>query len=390
MNATCPPPLVQRTGERLLTNAEPPSEAPLVSVVVPAHNAAETLEATLLSASAQTHRNLEILVIDDGSTDRTAAIAEDIAARDPRISLLSQPNRGVAAARNLGLSRARGEFVAPLDADDLWHPTKIEKQLAAFLAPRATDVGFVYTFARIVDPRGRVVHSRWPDICRGDVLYRHILLNFVSNGSSILFRRDAAQELGGYNVRLREKGLEGCEDWDLQLRLAERYAVEVVPEYLVGYRSHPRQMSRQRDRMLRSSLHVALDVLAAQRTVPPGLVSWTIGLRHARLWLVEFRAGRPLDAVRTLARALRHDPAITVLDAMEKAKLVVARCAACLPWFRPRLARFEDLSPRLRAEQLSPSLYVRLMTHRLDALAQAADRHPRLSSLPRAALITSK
>ena len=89
------------------------------------------LERTLRSAIDQTHRSIEIIVIDDGSVDRTRAIADRHALADQRIQVISTENRGVAAARNLGISKATGEYVAFLDADDLWHSTKIEKQVAA-------------------------------------------------------------------------------------------------------------------------------------------------------------------------------------------------------------------------------------------------------------------
>jgi glycosyltransferase involved in cell wall biosynthesis len=101
---------------------------PLVSVIVPAFNAATTLAEALGSALAQTYKNIEILVVDDGSTDATAAIAREFAAADGRVSLVRRSNGGIAAARNSGIAVSKGAYIAPLDADDLWHPTKIEKQ----------------------------------------------------------------------------------------------------------------------------------------------------------------------------------------------------------------------------------------------------------------------
>src|SRR5215211_6980478 len=102
---------------------------PVVSVVIPAYNARTTLAATLDSARSQSFRDLEIIVVDDGSTDETLSVAKAAAASDARIIVLTRPNGGVAASRNLGIHSARGEYIAPLDADDIWHPTKIEKQV---------------------------------------------------------------------------------------------------------------------------------------------------------------------------------------------------------------------------------------------------------------------
>src|SRR6476660_9248867 len=100
-------------------------EGPLVSALIPAWNAESTLAETLGSAAAQTHRNLEILIVDDGSTDSTAEIAKEFCASDSRARLTSQKNRGVASARNRAIDESKGEFIAPLDADDLWHAQKI-------------------------------------------------------------------------------------------------------------------------------------------------------------------------------------------------------------------------------------------------------------------------
>ncbi|WP_369726014.1 glycosyltransferase family 2 protein [Bradyrhizobium sp. LLZ17] len=103
----------------------------LVSIVIPAYNAERFIARTLASAQAQTYEKLEIIVIDDGSTDNTRSVVEAIAATDKRLELISTPNRGVARARNLGIENARGPYVAFLDADDLWHPTKIARQVEA-------------------------------------------------------------------------------------------------------------------------------------------------------------------------------------------------------------------------------------------------------------------
>ena len=124
----------------------------LVSVIVPAYNAAATIGETLRSALAQTYPQLEVLVVDDGSTDATADIVRSFVARDPRVRLLQQANAGVAAARNLAIAQSRGAYVAPLDADDLWHPQKIALQLEA-LRRGGPRVGVVYCWWRVIDMR---------------------------------------------------------------------------------------------------------------------------------------------------------------------------------------------------------------------------------------------
>ncbi len=116
-------------------NALPSAEAdtlPLVSVIIPAYNAENFIAKTLASVVAQTYRRLEILVVDDGSSDRTQSIVQTMAQQDPRIKLFKQANAGVAAARNAGIDKAKGEYIAPIDADDLWHPETLEKLLIPF------------------------------------------------------------------------------------------------------------------------------------------------------------------------------------------------------------------------------------------------------------------
>src|ERR1700742_3676970 len=103
----------------------------LVTVVIPAFNAAATIDETMASARAQSHGNLEIVVVDDGSTDATARLVQAHAERDSRVRLIRQANGGVSVARNTGLHQARGALLATLEADDLWRPPKLVKQLAA-------------------------------------------------------------------------------------------------------------------------------------------------------------------------------------------------------------------------------------------------------------------
>ena len=114
-----------------MTKAGTKSE--LISVIIPAHNAARHISATLRSVRDQTHRSLEIIAVDDGSTDNTGQILEKFAAEDRRMSVLRQDNSGVAMARNLAISHSRGDFIAPLDADDIWHPEKLARQLSALI-----------------------------------------------------------------------------------------------------------------------------------------------------------------------------------------------------------------------------------------------------------------
>lgn len=252
---------------------------PLVSVIVPAYNAEATLEETLSTVSAQTHKQLEIFVVDDGSRDGTAAVTEALRRVEPRLELIRQANAGVAAARNAGLARARGDYVAWLDADDLWHPMKIEKQLDAFSAA-STPLSFVYSGYRLIDDAGTVLRNpRTLADVSGSTVHRQIATTYFTNVSSMMAPRSLAQALGGHDPRLREWGIEGAEDLLLQLRLALRGPASCVREALVGYRMHGANMSRAVARAARSNEKALALVAEEARYIP----AWVFRQGRARM-----------------------------------------------------------------------------------------------------------
>jgi glycosyltransferase involved in cell wall biosynthesis len=236
-------------------------QSALVSVVIPAYNAEDTIDETLDSVRAQTHRNLEIIVVDDGSRDRTATRAEAHAAVDERVRVLRQPNAGVAAARNTGIAAARAELVAPVDADDLWHPCKTERQLSA-MAQGGEQVGLVYCWSAVVDRTGAIIFDREKPRHQGNVIPALFAGNWVGNGSCALMRKDALLEAGGFDPSLRDRRAQGCEDWKLYLGIARRHRFALVPDHLVGYRRLAGAMSDDVAQMLRSDALVRQEQLA--------------------------------------------------------------------------------------------------------------------------------
>ena len=134
-------------------------EDAFVSVVVPTYNRAYCICRTIDSVQAQTHKNWELLLVDDGSTDDTAALIASTYGHDPRIRYIKQSNAGVSAARNTGIRESRGHYVALLDSDDVWRPWKLELQLACFHA--FPEVGMVWTNFEGVDSSGKVVNERY-------------------------------------------------------------------------------------------------------------------------------------------------------------------------------------------------------------------------------------
>lgn len=233
--------------------------SPVVSIVIPAFNAANTLADTLDAVRNQSVTNLEIIVVDDGSTDGTAAIAARYARQDKRIQCISVPNGGVASARNVGIEAARAPYVAPVDADDLWHPDKTARQLAVLTA--RPEVSMVYCSRRNVDERGRVLKTISRATLSGWACHRLTTFNAVGNGSAIMFRKAEALRIGGYDTRLRQRGAQGCEDYLVQVRLAAIGEVAADGDYLVGYRKSAIAMSNDNAAMLRSRL-LALEIIA--------------------------------------------------------------------------------------------------------------------------------
>jgi GT2 family glycosyltransferase len=233
-----------------------PAPAPVFSIVVPAYNAAATIGSAVGSALAQTRSELEVIVVDDGSTDATADRVAQIG--DPRVRLISQPNRGLPAARNAGIASARGRFVSLLDSDDLLLPRYLECCQQAL--ERAPGTGFAYTDAYVFDPvAGRVRRrtamaranppvpppSRPPDFLI-DLLQR----NFVY--VAVTIRADVLAEVGGFDERRTS-----AEDYELWLRiLIAGYGAAHVPEPQAMYRKHSGQMSRNLVTMSRNLLAV--------------------------------------------------------------------------------------------------------------------------------------
>ncbi len=228
---------------------ERPIASELVSVIVPAYNAGRTINATLTTALGQTHRHLEVIVVDDGSEDDTGAVVKRHG--DPRLRYILQPNAGVAAARNRGIAEARGAFIATLDADDLWYPTKIERQIERFGAA-GPDTALVYAWCYWLEPEGATLGYAPPLRHEGRVLEQMCLGNLVISASNALVRRETMLAVGGFDEALRQAGGQGCEDWKLYLQIAERHEIAAVPEYLVGYRIHPGAMSDDFAQMMRS------------------------------------------------------------------------------------------------------------------------------------------
>lgn len=307
-----------RTGRSTGIERPPRSRAskslPLVSVIVPCFNAARFLSQTLDSLRSQTYRNLEILVIDDGSIDETASIAKAFAERDERMVLLRKFNGGLASARNFGLDHASGKYVAFIDGDDFWAPGKVEKHVAHLEADGG--VGISYSGTQYVDSAGEPLrHCRLPKT-RSISAYYLYCRNPITTGSTAVFRR----EVFDYH-RFDERmvgALGGNEDVDCWLRIAfappRKWKFEGIPELLTFYRINPSGLSHDFDRHLASARYTWAKSFA---------YAPEIAARYAQLaeaFQLRFYARRAIASKQfTAARrfiwlALRTDPRILIRE----------------------------------------------------------------------------
>lgn len=330
---------------------EVPSRMPLVSVVIPAYNAAGWIGQTLDSVRKQTWQNLEIIVVDDESKDDTRAVALARAGLDSRIRVISIQNRGCAGARNAGIEVSAGAFVALVDADDLWHPNKIERQMAAMGAD--PEVGYAYTLYRRIDAQDRVLYSSAEEALEGRVFLRSVLYNFVGcGGSSMLIRRAALDEAGLFNSDLRH-----CEDWLMQIIVSRTWKVRAVAEYLVGYRQVQHSLSTDMEMMARAQRDVLACVARRFPDLPAGVVAAAEARLGAALALSRFRERRFSDATRALVRSLRLDPLLVASTIASTARRSLTsarerRAGRPAPTFAMAGRDFHALDPREGRERL--------------------------------------
>lgn len=228
-----------------------PVNSPLVSVVVPVYNGERFVGECLDSLSAQTYRPLEIIIADDGSTDRSAEIAEQHTALP---IVLREPHRCAPAVRNAGIRRATGEYVAFCDVDDLWTTDKIQKQVAIFEAQQ--EVGFVFTDYARVDAKGenlryRKVGRLEKAFNKSDQFASLVLRNSVPT-STVMLRRSLFERIGFFDETMRI-----ADDWDLWIRVAKSGTrMHRINEVLMHYRLHGQNISSKIETIHRDRLQV--------------------------------------------------------------------------------------------------------------------------------------
>jgi glycosyltransferase involved in cell wall biosynthesis len=268
---------------------------PRITVVIPTHERVSFLTQALVSGLWQRDADVEVVVVDDGS--READVASVPGVRDARVRILrNEVARGVSVARNRGLEAANGDWVAFLDDDDLWAPTKLAEQVAA-----AESAGATWAYAGVVkiDQSNRVIGGR-PPPAPAELARRLPTWNLVPGGcSGVIARRDALERTGGFDPRLVNLA-----DWDLWIRLGRTGMPACAPRPLVGYRFHRAQ----------ASLDVGLTLSEADLLDGRYGVAIDRGSLHHYLARRSMLAGRRSDALRHFGLAAARGDARGVVE----------------------------------------------------------------------------
>jgi glycosyltransferase involved in cell wall biosynthesis len=314
--------------KRRLAVSVVPVEDPLVSVILPTYNHAHYLPESIGSVLSQSYSPVELIVVDDGSCDETQAVVQRYS--DGAVRYVSQRNRGLAAARNLGLSMARGELVAFLDADDRFLPDHVRVSVAAL--QDHPDVAFVCGDLRTFGPLSDFVHTHACDPTP-DHLASMLRGCFIVNVGACLFRRSELLAVNGFDETRR-----ACEDWDLFFRLLRHSPLHCHHTIVLEYRRSPGQMSHDFPLMLGESMRVLKDLRAYARSRTDYAEAYEEGIADVRRYY-----GDPA------ADALRR--ALFQLNFLEAARLSVS----LLRWYPVGLLRAARPSaPLTGAEQHAP------------------------------------
>jgi glycosyltransferase involved in cell wall biosynthesis len=277
------------------------AEGPLVITVIPVFNGAAYVGEAIDSVLAQTYDPIRCVVVDDGSTDETPARLRDYG---DAIDVVRQRNSGVSAARNAGAARQQSPFLAFLDADDCWHPERVEAQMALFAG--RPELGLVYTGLGYVDGDGNPIGTQAAPPS-GDALRNTLIMEppVVSVSQAALVRRSAFEAVGGF-----DEGLSTSADCDLACKLALEVPIAAVDRPLTRYRLHEGQMHHDLEALERDMAVVFSRAfgdarlpseIRALRARAYANLEYTLGASHAR-------RRRAVPAARHLIRALRHSP----------------------------------------------------------------------------------
>lgn len=277
---------------------------PTVSVIVPAYNAMTYLPETIANLLEQTYTDFEVVVVNDGSTDNIEEWVTQIS--DSRVRLVSQENKGLATARNTGIKASQGEYLAFLDADDLWESTKLAKQVQVL--DSHPEVGLVYSWVTYIAQEGKTTGRTVSYQAEGDVWRELVQKNLIECGSVPMVRLSCLEKVGLFDEQLSY--LNVGEDWDMWLRIAARYPFKVIKEPLVYYRQLSGSASKNCEQVAKSFRAVIEKAFADAplellplRNKSYGNAYLTLGWKAIQSQAKDFQQGNYWRS-----QAIRHNP----------------------------------------------------------------------------------
>ena len=278
--------------------AERLTRNPLVSVILPTYNRRGVLGDSVRSVLAQTYRNFELIIVDDGSTDGTAELVRSIC---PAAAYVWQPHAGVAAARNRGLAEARGQLIALQDSDDLWHPEKLGLQVGVLA--NDPSVGVVCTAKRTIDKDGRVIGKQWKQLHSGWVTESLFKCVFVTTPSAVV-RRRVVEQLGEFDGKLRITS-----DYQFWLRASLVTKFVAMDEPLVDVRRWPDRLTSAKAEGAVRQYQMLLefyDELGGCKVIRAGIAERTLAKAALRAGRILRKDGYLTTAKKMLTKSLFH------------------------------------------------------------------------------------
>ncbi len=222
----------------------------LISIIMPVFNGLPFLKEAIDSVIAQTYKKFELIVVNDGSTDKTQIVLDEFQKKlGKKMIVIKQKNQGQVIAKNRGIKRAKGKFIAFLDSDDIWEKDKLEYQVKRF--EKNKNLGLCYTEAVLIDERSRVIGYRSANRNYTGRCFEKLIEKNQITASSVMIKRECLNCIGIFDETLRT-----CENWDMWLRISLFFEIQYIPRPLTYYRIHKNHMSSNISKMLEGKIKV--------------------------------------------------------------------------------------------------------------------------------------
>lgn len=315
---------------------------PKVSIIIPAYNSLTYLPTAINSVFRQTFQDFELVIIDDGSSDKTADWVSCLT--ESQIKLISQDNQGASTARNIGIANSEGEYIAFLDADDLWRPSKLTKQVERL--DNLPQVGLVHCWTEFTNAQGDKTGKVMTSYGEGTVWKEMVLYNLLRCGSTPMIRRTCFESLGVFDTALKY-----AEDWDMWIRIASQYEFSIINEPLVFYREHEDNKSKNYEGQLESFCKIIDKAIDSRSENLRSLQRRAYGRAHLHAaWRALVLAEDYHRSSDLLKQALNYSPKLHLSTHCIHLKLQLARRqSAILGWPIELILSARQMMPNIKA-----------------------------------------